>query len=52
VARETVTTGLAFRLVFNVLHEHFSEAQTVELTAAIALENFRARCNHASGISY
>jgi len=32
------------------LREHFSEAQLVELTATIALENFRARFNHAFGM--
>ena len=33
--------------LFDALCEHFSEAQLVELTAAIALENYRARFNHA-----
>ena len=36
--------------LFNALHDHFSEAQLVELTAAIALENNRARFNHAFGM--
>ena len=36
--------------LFDALREHFSEAQLVELTAAIALENFRARFNHAFGM--
>jgi len=36
--------------LFNALHEHFSEAQLVELTAAIALENYWARFNHAFGM--
>jgi AhpD family alkylhydroperoxidase len=31
------------------LKEHFDDAQLVELTSAIALENFRARFNHALG---
>ncbi len=35
---------------FDTLREHFSEAQLVELTAAIALENYRARFNHAFGM--
>jgi alkylhydroperoxidase family enzyme len=32
------------------LHKHFDEKQLVELTAAIAWENFRARFNRAMGI--
>src|SRR5215210_7936418 len=36
--------------LFDALREHFSEAQLVELTAAIALENYRARFNHAFGM--
>lgn len=36
--------------LFSALREHFDEAQLVELTAAIALENYRARFNHAFGI--
>jgi AhpD family alkylhydroperoxidase len=32
------------------LAEHFSEAQLVELTAAIAFENHRARMHHAFGL--
>ena len=36
--------------LFDALCEHFNEAQLVELTAAIALENYRARFNHAFGI--
>jgi len=32
------------------LRRHFSEAQLVELTAAIALENFRSKFNTALGI--
>jgi 4-carboxymuconolactone decarboxylase len=35
---------------FDALREHFSEAQLVELTAAIALENYRAWFNHAFGM--
>ncbi|HZB10923.1 MAG TPA: carboxymuconolactone decarboxylase family protein [Rubrobacter sp.] len=37
--------------LFGALHEHFDEAQMVELTAAIAWENHRARFNHALGVS-
>jgi len=36
--------------LFNALKSHFDEAQLVELTAAIAWENYRARFNHAFGI--
>jgi len=33
--------------LFARLRRHFNEAQMVEITAAIAWENFRARFNHA-----
>lgn len=36
--------------LFAALRRHFDEAQLVELTAAIAWENYRARFNHAFGI--
>jgi uncharacterized peroxidase-related enzyme len=36
--------------VFTRLRGHFSEAQIVELTAAVALENFRSKFNVALGI--
>jgi 4-carboxymuconolactone decarboxylase len=36
--------------LFDLLKAHFNEAQLVELTAAIAWENYRARFNHAFGI--
>jgi 4-carboxymuconolactone decarboxylase len=36
--------------LFNSLREHFSPAQMVELTSAIAWENFRARFNRGFGI--
>jgi AhpD family alkylhydroperoxidase len=36
--------------LFERLREHFDEAQLVELTTAIALENFRARFNWALGV--
>jgi alkylhydroperoxidase family enzyme len=35
---------------FARLRERFSEAQLVELTSAIAWENYRARFDHAFGI--
>ena len=36
--------------LFAALRQHFDEPQLVELTAAIAWENYRARFNHAFGI--
>lgn len=36
--------------LFAQLQEHFSKKQLVELTAAIAWENYRARFNHAFAI--
>jgi AhpD family alkylhydroperoxidase len=36
--------------LFARLHERFSEAELVELTSAIAWENYRARFDHAFGI--
>jgi 4-carboxymuconolactone decarboxylase len=36
--------------LFESLRGHFNERQLVELTSAIAWENYRARFNHALGI--
>jgi alkylhydroperoxidase family enzyme len=36
--------------LFARVRAHFSEAQAVELTAAVALENFRSKFNVALGI--
>ena len=36
--------------LFTRLREHFNEAALVELTSAIAWENYRARFDHAFGI--
>ncbi len=36
--------------LFAALRTHLDEASLVELTAAIAWENFRARFNHALGV--
>ena len=36
--------------LFEALRRHFDERQLVELTSAIAWENFRARFDHAFGI--
>lgn len=49
-AEMTKTPALIPEELFAALRGHFGEAQMVELTAAIALENFRARSNHAFGI--
>lgn len=45
ITGETVTDELFARL-----RGHFSEAQMVELTAVVALENFRSKFNPALGI--
>ena len=36
--------------LFARLREHFADAELIELTAAIAWENYRARFDHAFGI--
>jgi alkylhydroperoxidase family enzyme len=36
--------------LFTMLKQHFSDAALVELTSAIAWENYRARFDHALGI--
>ena len=36
--------------LFTALRQHFDPRQMVELTSAIAWENYRARFNHAFGI--
>ena len=36
--------------LFQRVRKHFSEAETVELTAAVALENFRSKFNVALGV--
>ena len=36
--------------LFAALREHFDEAQMVELTNAVAIENYRARFNWAFGL--
>ena len=45
-AMTTTPTSVDERL-FARLRQHFDEAQIVELTAAIAWENYRSRFNHA-----
>ena len=46
----TVTGRKVDDALFAQVRQHFSEAQIVELTAAVALENFRSKFNTALGI--
>lgn len=46
----TVTGRRVDDTLFARLRAHFSAAQIVELTAAVALENFRSKFNTALGI--
>ncbi|MGH7275416.1 MAG: carboxymuconolactone decarboxylase family protein [Candidatus Rokuibacteriota bacterium] len=46
----TVTGQKVTDELFARVRRHFSEAQVVELTAAVALENFRSKFNTALGI--
>ncbi len=48
--RITITGEKVTDELFARLRSHFSEAQIVELTAAVALENFRSKFNPALGI--
>ena len=48
--RMTRTGEKVDETLFGRLKGHFSEAQIVELTAAIALENFRSKFNPALGV--
>jgi alkylhydroperoxidase family enzyme len=48
--RMTVTGQRVDDELFGRLKEHYTEAQVVELTAAIALENFRSKFNPALGV--
>ena len=48
--RMTYTGQKVDDALFARLKEHFSEPQIVELTAAIALENFRSKFNPALGV--
>jgi alkylhydroperoxidase family enzyme len=45
ITGEKVTDDL-----FQRVRQHFSEAETVELTATVALENFRSKFNVALGV--
>jgi alkylhydroperoxidase family enzyme len=48
--RMTITGQKVDDALFGRLKQHYSEAQIVELTAAIALENFRSKFNPPLGI--
>lgn len=48
--RMTITGQNVDDALFAQLKQHYSESQIVELTAAIALENFRSKFNPALGI--
>lgn len=48
--RMTYTGQKVDDALFGRLKAHFSEPQIVELTAAIALENFRSKFNPALGV--
>lgn len=48
--RITITGEKVTDDLFARLRSHFSEPQIVELTAAVALENFRSKFNPALGI--
>ena len=48
--RMTITGQSVDDALFTQLKQHYSEAQIVELTAAVALENFRSKFNPALGI--
>ena len=48
--RMTITGQKVDDAFFDQLKQHYNEAQIVELTAAIALENFRSKFNPALGI--
>ena len=46
----TITGQKVTDELFGEVRRHFSEDQVVELTAAVALENFRSKFNVALGI--
>lgn len=47
---DAMTTSHVDDALFQRLQQHFTNAQIVQLTGLIALENMRARWNHALGI--
>lgn len=48
--RMTITAKRVDDALFARLKEHFTEPQIVELSAAIAFENFRSKLNPALGV--
>ena len=48
--RMTITGQSVDEALFDGVKQHYSEAQIVELTAAIAFENFRSKFNPPLGI--
>jgi alkylhydroperoxidase family enzyme len=50
VERVTYTDRQPDDALFGELKKHFTEAQIVELTAAIAFENFRSKFNPTLGV--
>jgi len=48
--RMTITGESVDEALFDRVKQHYSEAQIVELTAAIAFENFRSKFNPPLGI--
>jgi alkylhydroperoxidase family enzyme len=48
--RMTITGRVIDDAFFARLKRHYSDAEIVELTAAIALENFRSKLNPALGV--
>lgn len=46
----TITGQRVSDELFARVREHFSEAQVVELTAVVAIENFRSKFNVALGV--
>ena len=48
--RMTITGQSVDDAFFGRLKAHFTEAQLVELTAAVALENFRSKFNPTLGV--
>lgn len=48
--RMTITGQSVDEALFAALKQHYAEAQIVELTAAVAFENFRSKFNPPLGI--
>jgi alkylhydroperoxidase family enzyme len=49
--RMTITGAGVDDALFARLRQHYTESQIVELTAAVALENFRSKFNPALGVA-